>query len=216
MKLRLNSFAAGALLLGAAFLNGCQSTSSLPPQPPLASQAGPLNGPLGVVVYTNTNTNVSPILQVNDVVSIEFSGSPERMQPYKDKIRDDGTLVLPFNVVVKAAGSTASQLQDAIHAAYVPYLFRHLTATVKTEERFYFVGGEVRNPSRQLYIGDMTVLRAIDTAGGFTDFANRKKIELRRSNGQIQQLNWNDAMKDSKRDLAVYPNDQIIVRKRIL
>jgi polysaccharide export outer membrane protein len=215
MKLRLNSFAIGAVLLAAVLLTGCQSTSPLPPQP-ILTQAGPLNGPMGPIIYTNTGTNVSPILQVNDIVSIEFSGTPERMQPYKDKIRDDGTLVLPYNVMVKAAGSTASQLQDAIHAAYVPSLFRHLTATVKTEERFYFVGGEVRNPSRQLYIGDMTVLRAIDTAGGFTDFANRKNIELRRSNGQIQRLNWKDAMKDSKRDLAVYPNDQIIVRKRIL
>src|SRR5689334_12980522 len=102
MKLRLKSFTAAALLLGAAVLTGCQSTTSSLPAQPIASQAGPLSGPMGPIVYTNTNTNISPILQVNDIVSIEFSGTPERMQPYKDKVRDDGTLVLPYNVQVKA------------------------------------------------------------------------------------------------------------------
>jgi protein involved in polysaccharide export with SLBB domain len=62
----------------------------------------------------------------------------------------------------------------------------------------------------------MTVLRAIDTAGGFTDFANRKTIELRRANGQKFKVNWYNAIKDARLDLEVFPNDQIIVHKRIL
>lgn len=201
-------------LLAAAFVTGCHSTSSLPPQP-IAQQPGVLSGPMGPIVYTNTNTNSSSaLLRIGDLVVIDWSDTPKEMAPFKDRIRDDGTLVLPLNVTVKASGLTVSQLQDAIHKAYVPKIFRHLTASVKTEDRVYFVGGEVRTPNRFLYFSDLTVLRAIDTAGGFTDFANKKNIELRRATGQSHRVNWHDAMKDASRDLPVYPNDQIIVHKR--
>ena len=74
----------------------------------------------------------------------------------------------------------------------------------------------MRVPNRQFWQEGITVLRAIDTAGGFTDFAKRSKIELRRETGQIINVNWDKAMQDPKLDPAVHPNDQIIVRKRIL
>ena len=87
--------------------------------------------------------------------------------------------------------------------------------SVKPEERYYFVGGEVKIANRQMYIGRMTVLRAIDTAGGFTDFANRKKVEVRRAGGQKLSVNWYDAVKDPRKDPEVFPNDQIIVHKKL-
>ena len=62
----------------------------------------------------------------------------------------------------------------------------------------------------------MTVLRAIDTVGGFTDFAKRSRIELRRANGEVHMINWDKARKNPKLDLKVYPNDQIFVHRRIL
>ena len=111
---------------------------------------------------------------------------------------------------------SASELQDDIRTAYVPKYYHHLTVSVKTDERVYFVGGEVRIPNRQFYQEGITVLRALDTAGGFTDFANRKNIELRRENGEIIKIDWKKAMRNPKLDPVVYPNDQIIVHKRII
>jgi protein involved in polysaccharide export with SLBB domain len=121
-----------------------------------------------------------------------------------------------LNIKVKAAGRTTTELQEDIRKAYVPDLYVNLTATVKAEERFYFVGGEVRNSGRQIYLGEMTVTRAIDTAGGFTDFANRKKIELRRANGETLKVNWNQVRKNPKLDLQVFPNDHITVPRALL
>ena len=103
---------------------------------------------------------------------------------------------------------------DDIRKEYVPRYFVRLTPSVKTEERFYFVGGEVKIPNRQVYWGDMTVMRAIDTARRFTDFADRTKIELRRANGQKVIVNWKKVGQDLKLDPPVYPNDQITVPKR--
>jgi len=138
------------------------------------------------------------------------SALPEKEQ----RVGEDGKILLPFNVSVLAAGKTPSRLADDIRKEYVPKYFVRLTATVKTEERVYFVGGEVKIAGRQPYIGDMTVLRAIDTAGGFTDFANRKKIELRRSNGEKHVIVYEKARENPKLDLPVYANDQITVAKR--
>jgi polysaccharide export outer membrane protein len=157
----------------------------------------------------------SSVLQKGDTVTIAFSDIPPPGIPEKkDRIPDDGKLTLPFNVVVHADGKTAFQLEREIEKEYVPRFFVRLTVNVKPEERYYFVGGEVKIANRQMYIGRMTVLRAIDTAGGFTDFANRKKVEVRRASGQKLTLNWYDAVKDPSKDPEVFPNDQIIVHKK--
>jgi polysaccharide export outer membrane protein len=91
----------------------------------------------------------------------------------------------------------------------------NLTAIVRTEERTFIVDGEVRQPGQKPYTGEVTVLRAIGTAGGFTEFANRKKVQLRRQNGQRFIVNYNKAIEKPELDLPVYPNDHIIVTKSI-
>jgi len=153
---------------------------------------------------------------VGDSVSVTFLDLPNPIQPVQTTITEDGRVTsLPFGVTVQAAGKTPSQVQDAIHDALVPKYFVRLTAAVKTaENRFYFVGGEVKIPNRQVYQGDMTVLRAIDTAGGFTDFASRKNIELRRANGGKFTINYYKAQENPKLDLPVYVNDKITVQKK--
>jgi len=84
----------------------------------------------------------------------------------------------------KLWAKTAGELQNEIYDLYVPKLYRHLTVTVSTGDRVYYVTGEVKLPGRQLYAGQMTVTKAITTAGDFTDFANHRKVWLIRANGQ--------------------------------
>ena len=66
-----------------------------------------------------------------------------------------------------------------------------MTVTVKQQEstRWYYVNGEVRSPARQIYNSRITVLKAIASAGGFTDFANKKKVKLTRVDGRTQTVN---------------------------
>jgi polysaccharide export outer membrane protein len=161
-------------------------------------------------------TEGSSLLRVGDSISVTFIDVPTPMQEVKTTITEEGKVTsLPFGVIVQGAGKTPSQVQDAIHDALVPKYFVRLTASVKTAEfRYYFVGGEVKIPNRQIYQGDMTVLRAIDTAGGFTDFASRKNIELRRANGGKFTINYYKAQENPKLDLPVYANDKITVQKK--
>jgi len=187
--------------------------NNIPTTPVAVNPAAVLNSP-PPMNSAQSGTGFS-ILNVGDTVMISFTDTPTPIDIKPQRVGEDGNIKLPYNVTVRAVGKTPSQLQDDIRKEYVPRIFVNLTANVKTEERFYYVDGEVRQPSRLPYFGDMTVLRAIATAGGFTDFANRKKVELRRANGQKFTINWEKALQDTKLDLPVFPNDQVTVHKRL-
>ena len=201
-----------ALLCAVTLLAGCFSN----PNP--KNRALPIAAPGAATATTNppalgAGEGVA-ILRVGDPLSIAFSDVPPlTMQEQRLRIPDSGIITLPYNVHVQAAGKTTGQLEKDIRDAYVPSLFVNLTAIVRTEERAFYVDGEVRQPGRQIYGGEMTVMRAVGQAGGFTDFANRKKIELRRQGGQKFVINYSKALKDSTLDLPVYPNDHIIVNR---
>jgi polysaccharide export outer membrane protein len=156
----------------------------------------------------------SSTLQPGDTIVVTYSDT-ERPPPQQIlTIPEGGAITLPFDVHVQAAGKSTFQLEKDIRDAYVPTIFVKLTATVKPERRAFYVDGEVKQPGRQEYIGEMTVLRAIGTAGGFTEFANRKKIQVRRG-GQPFFVNWYKALDDLAKDPPVYPNDHIIVKRTI-
>ena len=208
----------------ALLLTGCggpqYADTVNPPQPfafPGQATVAPSQGPLtSAPVAVNPDLMGAGILRAGDLVRVSLLDIPQPPQPIEVRIPDDGKITLPWNITVDARGKTISQLQEEIRNAYVPKYFVRLTVNIKTEELFYFVGGEVRAPARQQYLGDMTVLRAIDTVGGFSDFANRKKIELRRANGETHLINWEKARKNPKLDLKVFPNDQVTVPRRWL
>jgi protein involved in polysaccharide export with SLBB domain len=191
---------------------GSQSTMTGPSLAPVNTAPGapPTSAP-----PTPSHT-FAEVLGVGDSVTISFSDIPSPgILPVVQRIGNDGKISgLPFDIKVAAAGKTVSQLQDDIRAAYVPKYYRFMSCSVKNEERVFFVEGEVKLASRLPYVGEMTVLRAITSAGGFTDFANRKNIELHRATGQKLTINWYKAIEDPKLDKPVFPNDQIIVRKK--
>jgi polysaccharide export outer membrane protein len=154
-------------------------------------------------------------LHIGDAVTITFDGLPDAITPHEEIIREDGTINLPDVGRVKAAGRTAGELQDAIHALYVPQIYTHLTVTVKVGDRVFYVRGEVREPGRQIYAGPMTVSKAITSAKDFTDFANRSKVWLTRANGQRFKVNCDAILNGQAPDPPVYPGDQIEVSRRL-
>jgi polysaccharide export outer membrane protein len=220
----LGLFAVGLLFAG-MMLTGCYSSANDPiftdnPAPPQAAGNG---APAGPPAAANTNLEFAQVdyssqvarFHVGDVVTVTLTGLPETIEPHVEPIKEDGTITMRTIGQVQAAGKTAGQLQKEIHDLYVPKYYRHLTVTVNTGDRVYYVTGEVRNPGRQLYAGQMTVTKAITTAGGFTDFANRKKVSLIRSGGQLIKVNCDKAYQDPAQDPLVYPNDQVKVPRRI-
>lgn len=209
-KMSVRGLFVGGLLLTGVIFTGCSSSPMDPifsdsPEPPGMS-GSPATGFQGAEVAR---------FHVGDTVSVVLSGVPETMEPHQEPIKEDGTITMPYIGHVQAAGKTAGEVQNEIYDLYVPKFYRHITVTVNTGDRVYYVTGEVKAPGRQLYAGQMTVTKAITTAGGFTDFANHKKVWLIRASGQRIKVNGDKAIEDASQDPLVYPNDQIQVPRRI-
>ncbi len=191
------------IILGGILLQGQYSST-------LADTAKPTN------TITNSDVKFSGVtLQVSEKITIEFTDVTTPPAPITQEIHDDGTISLPFNESVVAAGKTKTQLQDTVHKALVPKYFKRLTVNIKTDDRHFYVGGEVRTPGRVLYAGDVTVTKAIQAAGDFTDFANRKTVELTRLNGERIIVNCKKALEDAKFDKPVYPGDKLRVPRSL-
>ncbi len=72
------------------------------------------------------------------------------------------------------------------------------------------VGGDVKSPQLLDYAPDLTVMRAINAAGGFNEYADRSKVSLVR-NGRTLVINAKEILKDPSKDLPLEPGDGIEV-----
>jgi len=157
----------------------------------------------------------SIVLRIGDLVSINFQNGPD-LSNFEERIKEDGSITLKHIGAMKAAGKTRGQLQQDIQTAYVPKYYPNLVATIKTEDRYFFVGGDVKLPNRYVYAGQQTVLSSIDTAGGFTEYAAKTRVLLTRANGKKITINCEKAQKKAELDLPVYPGDRIYVPRKIV
>lgn len=187
----------------ATILVGCLTTNSVKTAPPAS-------------MSPSRDTGSETIFQVGELVKIEFSGTTVTdLRPHEEHIKENGTISLEYIGSIKAAGKTAGQLQIEIYTNYVPRFYRNLNVTVRGSDRFYYVGGEVKLPARQPYLGPITVTGAIKSAGDFSDFANKKNVRLIHANGKIEIINCVKALEDPSLDRPVYPGDNIFVKRRL-
>ena len=165
---------------------------------------------------TAPNGESGPRFAVGDSVTVNFSGITEPPAPVEQTIKEDGTITLPLiQGPIKAEGKTPGELQNEIAEKYKP-LYNHLTVSVTSPQRVFYVDGEVKSPGRQFYIGQTTVLKAIASAGDFTDFAKKTKVQLLRAGAKKPIIiDCKKALTNPALDLTVYPGDKIHVPRRI-
>ncbi len=80
-----------------------------------------------------------------------------------------------------------------------------------------YVNGEVKNPGPFPFDRDMTLLRAITRAGGFTQWANKAKVDILRTEkgaSKVIHVDAGDVEKGKIPDVPLLPNDQVVVRER--
>jgi polysaccharide export outer membrane protein len=136
-----------------------------------------------------------------------------QLEQFEMVIDENGEVKLPHIGGIGAAGLTGSELENRIQKAYIDQkIFRYLTVNVLVPTRSYYVRGEVRAPGRYPLAGSVTVLRAIATAGGYTDFANTSDIRLTRGD-QTTRLNGKDIERSPEKDIEVEAGDVIVVRR---
>ena len=164
---------------------------------------------------TGTNVMSAAHLNVGDTLTVSFDGLIDPLPPQDKTINEDGTITLPDIGAITVVGKSTGEIENLIHDLYVPKVYNHLTVTVKAGDRVYYVRGEVKSPGRQIYVGQITVTKAITSAGDFTDFANRRNVVLTRANGKRFVVNCDKILNGDAPDPGVYPSDQIDVQHRL-
>lgn len=190
-----------------ALLTGGSSFISAAQQPPAATKPA------------SSRLPASPtyVIQPDDVLDVTVWKQPDlsfRGLP----VRPDGKISLPLINDVQAAGLTAMQLSNAITHDLKRYLVDpQVTVVVSAvnSQRYYMLG-EVPRPGVFPLLPGMTALQAISAAGGFTQFANTKKIYiLRQVNGKQIKLpfNYKDVLNGTalQENVKLKPNDTIVV-----
>lgn len=192
-------------VMGFVFLSGCGGSASSSPKTTLPAVA-----PLPEAAVESESR-----LRSGDPLQIRIETSPNvPALTYEFGVDDEGQIALPLIGRLKAQGLTTSELADNIQKAYVPRYYVRCTATVLAPVRFFYVGGEVKNPNRFPWSKDMTLLKAINTASGFSDFANRSKVEIARSRTK-QVHDCEDIRRHPEKDVAIQPGDSIYVPRSI-
>ena len=201
--------AAGVILLAGFFLTACQTTSDevlFTPVPGEVSQAGSSSPGSNQPAF-------SEVLRRGELVVVKYSGISQPPPTFEERIKEDGTLTLPEVGVVTAADKSPGDLQKELTELYRKY-YKNLVVTVVSEGRVYYVGGQVRAPGPKAYLGKTTVTMAVQAAGDFTEFANRKKVSLTRPGQKPIRVNVVEALKDPSKDVTVFPGDRIDVPRR--
>ena len=171
--------------------------------------------PVATIVAANIDT--SDLLRGGDTLIIRLTGVPAQDQGiFEVKIDESGKISMPHIGSLVAANNTTVELKKLIESTYLKEeIFTNPNVTVDLkEQRFVDVTGEVRMPQRVPYTKDLTALGAVAACGGFTDFANRRRVRLTQG-GQTQEFNAKEIQADQGRDIRLKPNDKIQVDRSI-
>jgi polysaccharide export outer membrane protein len=217
---------AGLFMTAAALclLPGCSSIQDLPggssrpnPNPAATTRDSGFSSRPKPNSAITTGDEVAGRLRSGDMltVRIDTGGATSTAPTTSDlSIDEDGNISLSLVGSIKAAGLTTSELAERIQANYVPRYYVRCNATVLVAQRFLYVGGEVRNPGRFPWTDDTTLMKAINTASGFTDYANRQKVQLTRG-GKVDVYNCDDLQRNPAKDPPIRPGDTVTVPRSI-
>ncbi|NJK90971.1 MAG: hypothetical protein HC904_03520 [Blastochloris sp.] len=157
------------------------------------------------------------LIRIGDSLDIALTGVPDTEgRNFAVKVDESGQISMPHIGGVPAAGLTTVQLKDKIETLYkIQKIYNTPNITIIAQQaRFVSVTGEVRGPQRMFHSKDLTALGAIASCGGFTDYANRRKVRILRGN-QLIEFNALDALSDPSRDVPLLPDDKIQVDRSI-
>lgn len=177
---RIQAGLVGALALSVAFVSiGCGDMNPAPPVPFEAQRSRP-----------------NATLAAGDEINVAFSGAPELN--VKQKIQANGRVSLPTIGDVSASGKSITSFQSELTSLYQPHLQDPtVIVSIGTAAAGVYVSGEVLRPGKIPLDRPMTALEAVMEAGGFTKFANPKKVIVVRNQSGRQQryvLNMDDAL----------------------
>jgi polysaccharide export outer membrane protein len=196
-----------------------------------AAPSGPINAGAAVLTSMDVLDDNRPIAS-GDTISIKII--EDRRDPLQQRVAMTGEVQAPYIGLITAKGRTCRELAYAIKRELEKNFFKNATVVVAIDQydpetmmkereidlEFYVMFGFVARqgkydlPTNE----DITISQAILRAGGFAQFANKKKVKIVRKTPQGNKtilVNVDGIMQagDLEKDIYLRKDDVIIVEE---
>ena len=225
MRVRVYALIFAAIVWGSP-LGRAQDSAS-----PIPLIAKTPSGDLPPTTSTVMRTNSMDVLDdkkklgANDFVSFRVVEDRDN-DSQRLRVNDSGELEVPYVGLVPAQGKTCKELAFNIKSALEKDYYYHATVILavdrvseKSRGRIY-VYGSVKSQGPQEVPPDenYTVSKAVIRAGGFGDFANKRKVKVTRKNGKDFMVDLKRVIEEghTEEDVVLQPDDQIYVPQRLI
>lgn len=225
MRVSLSAFVAVCILSMQWTL--AQDVASPPPSTPKPPSGDLPSTATATVMRTNSMAvlDEKKKLGSNDYVSFRVVEDRDN-ESQRLRVNDNGELEVPYVGLVPARGKSCKELAYTIKSLLEKEYYYHATVILavdriseKSRGRIY-VYGSVKQQGPQEIPPDesYTVSKAIIRAGGFGDFANKRKVKLTRKTGQESTVDLKRVIEEGKtdEDMELQPDDQIYVPQRLI
>lgn len=225
MKTWTCTIAAVACFAGPVALFAQDSTPAMLPSIPKATQVDPPT--TSTVMRTNSMSVLDDKKRLgpNDYVSFRVVEDRDNESQHL-RVNDNGELEVPYIGLVPASGRTCKELAFSVKGLLEREYYYHATVILAVERvseksrgKIYVYGnvkaqGPQEIPADEVY----TVSKAIIRAGGFGDFANKRKIRVTRKDGKQFEIDLKRVIEQghTDEDLVLQPDDQINVPQRAI
>jgi len=202
------------LILLAGALSACGGRKPLESTPRLTvvQDSGALPAPVrGDLTAGDRPSLIGPL----DTLQVDVFNVPELSREIQ--VDASGRVSMPLAGTVDARGKTAAELANAIEAALRGRYVRNPDVTVNIRSsvsQVVTIDGQVVEPGLYPVTNQMTLLRAIASAKGLSEFARQDEVVILRtvSGRKMAGLYNVDAIRrGAYDDPAVYANDVIVV-----
>jgi protein involved in polysaccharide export with SLBB domain len=201
---------AGAILVSCAA--GCGGRAEAPAADPTALAAG-------------TPPSIQPYrLRPGDAVAVKFAAVLERAMDYDTTVTPNGTITVPYEGEVQAAGRTTAEIEADITEKMSAYLLNPLVSVVilNLGKQPLFVIGEVGTPGRLESVDNLTISAALAQAGGILKSGKPSSVMVVRTTGVSEPVAFRVDVtrvlsgRDLSKDVVLLPNDVVYVPKSVI
>ncbi len=167
------------------------------------------SAPVGVVDPSTYIIGPADVIQISVWKEADLSTSLP--------VRPDGNISMPLLRDIPAAGLTPTQLAADISKRLTKFVQDpqvSVLVTVVNSQRVFLLG-ELSHPGPVSLTAGMTVLQALSSAGGLTQFANSKRMYILRNEQGAQRkiaFRYKDALKGvESQNIVLKAGDTIVV-----
>jgi polysaccharide export outer membrane protein len=130
-------------------------------------------------------------------------------------VRPDGKITMPLIGELQAGGLTPVELGAELAKSLNKYINTPdvSVSVAQVNSKKYYINGEVMRTGAFALAVPTTVMEALSQAGGFKEFANKKKIKILRG-GKPLYFNYNEVVKGKhlEQNILLEPGDFVIVQ----